>query len=96
MKGKFKGLHLDGDQESFQNAGPNLFISSPAIKELKIGRLSPEWRPSAFSKYSTTFISFYTGHERKENWKAFTLMATKCIFKILYQIYLFSDRSQKN
>ena len=34
--------------------------------------------------------------QKKENWKAFTLMATKCLFKILDKIYLFLDRSQKN
>ena len=39
---------------------------------------------------------FYKGHKRMENWKAFTRMATKCLFKILDQIYLFPQRSQKN
>ena len=59
------------------------------------GSMANEWQTSAFSKYSTKFICFHTGHKRKENWKAFTLMATKCLFKILYQIYLFPHRSQK-
>ena len=74
---------------------PLVTAVTQAKKELRFERLSPEWQPSAFSKYSTRFICFHTGHKRKENWKAFTLMATKCLFKILYQIYLFPHRSQK-
>ena len=81
---------------SFQNTQSNLFVSTQVTKELKIGRLSPEWWATAFSKYSTNFIYFHTGHKRKENWKAFTLMATMCLFKILYQIHLIPHRSQKN
>ena len=67
---------------SFQNTRPNLYVSTKFTKELKIGKLLPEWRPSAFSKYSTKFICFHKGHKRTENWKAFT----KCLFKILCQI----------
>ena len=51
--GKLKGFHLNGDQVPFQNTQPNLFVSTEVTKELKIGRLSPEWRPSVFSKYLT-------------------------------------------
>ena len=40
----------------------NLFISTKVTKELKIGKLSPEWRLSVFSKYSIKFIYFYKGH----------------------------------
>ena len=87
---------MNGDQVSFQNTLPILSISTYVTKELNIGRLSPEWRPSAISKYSTKFIYFHTGHKRTENWKAFTWMATKCLFNILYQFYLFPHRSQKN
>ena len=50
-------------------------------RKRKIERLSPEWRPSAFSKYSTKFICFHTGHKREENWKASTLMATSVFSK---------------
>ena len=70
----------------FRNTLHNLFISTQVTKELKIERLSPEWRPGVFSKYSTKFICFHKGHKRTENWKAFTWMAkgfskylTKCI-----------------
>ena len=69
--GKLKGFHLNGDQVPFQNTQPNLFVSTEVKKELKIGRLSPEWRPSVFSKYLTSLP-----------W-----MATECIFKILNQIW---------
>ena len=82
---KLKGFHPNGDQVSFQNTLQNLFVSRQVTKELKIGRLSPVWRPSPFLKYSTKFICFHTGHKRMENWKAFT----KYLFKILNQIYLF-------
>ena len=63
---------MNGDQVSFQNTLPILSISTYVTKELKIGRLSPEWRPSAFSIYSTNFIYFHTGQKRTEIWKAFT------------------------
>ena len=86
-KRKLKVFHLDGDQMSFQNT--HLFTHRPQKK--KIERLSPEWRP----KYSTKCIYFHRGHKGTEIWKAFTWMATKCIFKILYQIYLFPHRPQK-
>ena len=66
-----------------------------STKEKKTKRFSPVWRPSAFSKYSTKCIYFQTGNKRTENWKAFTLNATKCLFKIPNQIYLFPHRSQK-
>ena len=84
-----EGFHLNSNQVTFQTTLPNLFVSTQVTKELKIGRLLREWRPSAFSKYSTKSICFHTGHRRTENWKAFTWMATKCCFKILYQIDLF-------
>ena len=71
-KGKLKGFHLDGDQVSFQNTWPNLFVSTQATKKRKIERLSPEWRPSVFSKYSSNFIYLHKGHTRTEIWKAFT------------------------
>ena len=73
----------------FLNTLPNWFISTDATLELKIGKLSPEWRPSVFSKYSIKFIYFHKGDSRTENWKAFTWMTTKCLFKRLFQIYLF-------
>ena len=93
---KLESFHLNDDQVSFQKTLPNLFISTDATLELKIGKLSPEWRPSVFSKYSIKFIYFHKGDKRTENWKAFTWMATKCLFKILDQIYLFLQRSLKN
>ena len=124
---KLESFHLNDDQVSFQKTLPNLFISTDVTLELKIGRLSPgwqpsvfskysskficfhkghkklkigkllpEWRPSAFSKYSIKFIYFHKGHKRNENWKSFTWMATKCLFKKLDQIYLFPQKSQKN
>ena len=31
------------------------------------GSMANEWRTSAFSKYTTKFIYFHTGHKRKEN-----------------------------
>ena len=62
---------MNGDQVSFQNTLPILSISTYVTKELKIGRLSPEWRPSAFSIYSKIlFIS--TQVTKTEIWKAFT------------------------
>ena len=42
------------------------------------------------------FICFHTGHKRNEILKAFTWMSTKCLFKILYQMYLFLHRPQNN
>ena len=93
---KLESFHLNDDQVSFQKTLPNLFISTDATLELKIGKLSPGWRPTVFSKYSIKFIYFHKGDKRTENWKAFTWMATKCLFKILDQIYLFPQRSQKN
>ena len=93
---KLESFHLNDDQVSFQKTLPNLFISTDATLELKIGKLSPGWRPTVFSKYSIKFIYFHKGDKRTENWKAFTWMATKCLFKILDQIYLFLQRSLKN
>ena len=84
-KGKLKGFHLNGDQ----NTLPNLSISTEVTKELKFGRLSPEWRPGTFSKYSTIFIYFHKGKKRTEIFKAFTWMANKCLLKILYKIFCF-------
>ena len=78
-KGKLKGFHLDGNHVSFLNTLPNSSISTQVAKELKFGRLSPEWQPSAFSKYSTKFIYFHTGHKRKKIGK---------LFKTLYQRYI--------
>ena len=86
---KLESFHLNDDQVSFQKTLPNLFISTDATLELKIGKLSPGWRPTVFSKYSIKFIYFHKGDKRTENWKAFTWMATKCLFKILYQFYFF-------
>ena len=62
---KLKGFHLNGDQVSFQNTLPDLFVSGQVTKEVKIEKLSPEWRPSVFSKHSAIFI--HIGHKRKEN-----------------------------
>ena len=67
---------LNGDQVPFQNTLQGLFVSTQAKKERKIERLSHWWRPSVFSKYSTKFICFHTGHKRKKKWKAFA----KCFF----------------
>ena len=39
-KGKFKALHLNGDQVPFQNTLLNLFISTKVTTELKIRKLS--------------------------------------------------------
>ena len=39
-KGKLKGLYIDGDQVSFQNTLPNLFVSTQVTKERKNERLS--------------------------------------------------------
>ena len=74
----------------------NLFVSTKVIKQLKIEWLGLEWRPCAFSIYLTKFICFHTGHKRTKNWKAFTWMAARCLLKILDQIYLFPQGSQKN
>ena len=51
----------------FWRLSQNIFVSRQVTKELKIGRLSLAWRPSPFSKYSTKFICFHTGHKGKEN-----------------------------
>ena len=83
-KGKLKGFHLDGNHVSFLNTLPNSSISTQVAKELKFGRLSPEWQPSAFSKYSTKFIYFHTGHKRKKIGK---------LFKTLYQRYIRMNNS---
>ena len=91
---KIRKLSLN--QLSFRNTLPNLFISTDATLELKIWKLSPKWQPSVFSKYYIKFIYFHKGHKRNENWKSFTWMATKCLFKKLDQIYLFPQKSQKN
>ena len=56
-----RGFHLNGDQVPFQNTISNLFISTKVTKELNIGRLSPKWRLSVFSKYSIKFICFHKG-----------------------------------
>ena len=70
---------MNGDQVSFQNTLPILSISTYVTKELNIGRLSPEWLPSAFSKDYTKFICFHTGHKRTEIWQtnAFSKYYTK-------------------
>ena len=47
---------MNGDQVPFQNTLPNQFVSTQVTEELKIGRPSPEWRPSVVSKYSTKLI----------------------------------------
>ena len=80
---KFESFHLNGNQVSFLNTISNLFISTKVTKEMKIGNLSPKWRLSVFSKYSPKFICFHKVHKRTENWKAFTWMATKCLFKFI-------------
>ena len=95
-KGKLKGFHLNGDQVPFQNTLLNLFVSTQATKERKIERLLPWWRLVSFQNTLTIFFCFHIGHKRTEIWKAFTGMATKCLFKILNQIHLFPHRSQKN
>ena len=71
-----EGFHLNGNQVPFQNILQDLFVSTQATKERKIERPLHWWRPSVFSKYSTKFICFHTGHKRKKKWKAFT----KCFF----------------
>ena len=56
-----------GPKVTFQNTLPNLSISTQLTKKLKFGKLSPEWQPSAFSKYFTKYICFHTGQKRMEN-----------------------------
>ena len=87
-KWKLEDFHLNSDQVQ-------IYLFPHRRQKKKIERLSPWWRPSVFSKYLTKFICFQTGHKRTENWKAFTLIATKCLFKMPNQIYLFPHRSQK-
>ena len=53
-KGELKGFHIDGDQVSFQNTLPNLFVSTQVTKERKIKRLSQ-------SVFFLKFICFQTG-----------------------------------
>ena len=53
-KGKLKGFHIDGDQVSFQNTLPNLFVSTQVTKERKNERLS-------LSVFFLKFICFQTG-----------------------------------
>ena len=60
---KLKGLPRKVNQMRFQNTLQNVFVSTQVTKELKNGRLSPEWRRSALSKYSTKFICFHTPHK---------------------------------
>ena len=68
---------------SFQNTRPNLFVSTKVTKELKIGKLLPEWRPSAFSNL---FVSTKVIKQLKIEWlglewrpSAFSIYLTKFI-----------------
>ena len=60
-KGKLKGLYIDGDQVSFQNTLPNLFVSTQVTKEKKIGKL--------FKRFYQRYIRINNSCQLKKNKK---------------------------
>ena len=66
-KGKLKGLYIDGDQVSFQNTLPNLFVSTQVTKERKNERLSLSvffWNLFASRQVCSLFVRPGVGRQR--------------------------------